>query len=611
MSAPDERGALPTRPSSLYDYALRLYRAEPDGRLPEGGYPSPDRPPRPRPPLDRRNARRTAVDAITPFLTDPDAVRAADEVQRRLDELGVRDHHIRWALADLPLEDEAAARSLGRRLTRAGTSGAAVCLGIGLLARLGEPEDIPYLRTLGLLRDFMGCAVEALAPLDRAAAALVWLAVRAKDRALRSLVDALAAGDDGAARAWLTTVPRSPRAVGPETARRVAEAVRLADVLQEDPVDIGVLAQAAWLLSRMTSQRDYRPEILSYDDAVTAYEAVVARAAFLPPVLDHSATLLSLSLDLHSGASHLLPWPPGRRMDLLNTLESVLHAPAWTAVADGEPANPAERRRIDWIRRTARQPFGHSSADAPRLRVEVAVRDPADPDVAETRLLIDGRPLLPEAFGLGPGNAPEELLDSGRLRATDEPREVRLAEAYCTEGCCGALYVTVQRDGGHVVWRDWRRTRTGRRGLPELPAYRFDAPAYDAEIARAENDHSWAWPARITARLLASGLRDRPDLLTRWDAQFGWVGTDHHDPDITVVSFTFWPGLAEGRRDVDGPWLQFFWSLPDDDTPPEARAAAALTRLEMTDPKTFAQVRGGSREHAEALGLPWPEAYRR
>ncbi|MEU6948321.1 hypothetical protein ABZ957_24305 [Streptomyces sp. NPDC046316] len=142
-------------------------------------------------------------------------------------------------------------------------------------------------------------------------------------------------------------------------------------------------------------------------------------------------------------------------------------------MADGEPANPAERRRIDWIRRTARQPFGHSTADAPRLRVEVAVRAPADPDVAETRLLIDGRPLLPEAFGL------------------------------------------------------------------------------------------------------------------------------------------FWPGLAEGQRDVDGPWLQFCWRLRDDDTPPEARAAAALTRLEKNDPKMFAQVRGGSREHAEALGLPWPEADRR
>ncbi|MFD9030727.1 hypothetical protein ACFVZW_06120 [Streptomyces sp. NPDC059567] len=212
MSAPDERGALTPRPS-LYDYALRLHRAEPDGRLPEGGYPSPDRPSRPRSPLDRLNARRTAVDALTPFLTDPDTVRAADEVQRRLDELGVRDHHIRWALADLPLEDQTTARALGRRLTRTGTSGVAVCLGIGLLARLGEPEDIPYLRTLGLLRDFMGHAVEALAPLDRAAAALVALAVGVTDQ-----------DTDGP---WLQFVWSLPEGDTPPEARATAALTRL------------------------------------------------------------------------------------------------------------------------------------------------------------------------------------------------------------------------------------------------------------------------------------------------------------------------------------------------------------------------------------------------
>ncbi|MEU9860781.1 hypothetical protein AB0D99_07895 [Streptomyces sp. NPDC047971] len=610
MSAPDEREALTARPS-LYAYALRLSRAEPDGRLPEHGYPSPERPLRPLSPNDRRNARRIAADTITPFLTDPDAVRAAGEVERRLDELGVRDHHVRWALTDLPLENEATARALGRRLTRTCTGGAAMSLGLGLLDRLGEPEDIPYLRTIGLLRDFTGYAVRALEPLDRPAAALVRLAVRVRDRDVRALVDALAAGDGDTARARLVTLPRHPRAVGPETARRIAEAVRLADVLREDRANAGVLAKAAWLLNRMASRRDQRPEILLYEDAVTVYEAVVARASDLPPTLDQHAILLALALDLHSGPSHVLSWPPGRREALLTDLESLLHSPAWAGAADGEPAEPVEpvdRRRADWIRRTARQPFGHPGAGGTGLRVEVAVRDPADPDVAETRILVGGRPVLPEAFDLGPGNAPEELLDSGRLRATSEPREVQLAEAYCTEGCCGALSVTVRREGDQVVWRDWRRTQAGRRGQPQLPAYRFDGAAYDTEISRAENDHSWAWPAKMTARLLTAGLRDRPELLTRWDCRPAWVSTDHRDPDTTVLSFTFLPGLAEGRKDRDGPWLQFHWELPADDAPPEARAAAALARLEATDPKTFARVSGGSREHARELGFPWPES---
>jgi hypothetical protein len=234
------------------------------------------------------------------------------------------------------------------------------------------------------------------------------------------------------------------------------------------------------------------------------------------------------------------------------------------------------------------------------------VRDPADPDTVEVRLLIDGRPLVPEAFGKGAANSPEYLLDSGRLRAAAEPREVQLAEAYCTEGCCGALYVTIRREGDQVVWSDWRRPPT-RQPQAELPEYRFDAADYDTEIERAENDRSWAWPARNTARSIAAGLRDQPDLLTRWDGQVGWIGTDFHDQDTTVVSFTYWPGLAAGQRDKDGPWLQFIWSLPDDGTPPENQAAAALRQLAEQDPKTYAQVRGGSRSHAEALGFPWPE----
>ncbi|WP_309238954.1 hypothetical protein [Streptomyces lunaelactis] len=607
MSAPEERGALTPRPS-LYEYALRLHRAEPDGRLPKGGYPLPDPPPQRRGGLGWAEAQVAVRDALVPLLSAPDTVRAADEVHLRLHELGALDRHIHAAVAGLPLDDEATARALGRRLARMGTSTSAVSVGVGLLARLGEPEDVPYLKILGLLHGFARPAVQALTALDCPTAALVWLGHHVEGRELRHLVDALAARDDQAARTWLLEVPVEPRAVSSSTARKIAEAVRLADVLREDPVDSRVLAQAGRLLSLMTSLRDYRAEILAYPQALTAYDALVARASQLPPTLDHYATLLSLALDLHSGPSFLLNWRPGQREALLNALETVLGTPAWSAVPVGEPTDPTERRRTHWIRRAARQPFS-ARATSTRLRVEVAVRDPADPDTVETRLLIDGRPLVPEAFGLGPANSPEYLLDSGRLRATAEAREVQLAEAYCTEGCCGALYVTICREGEQVVWRDWRRPATppSRQPPPELPEYRFNAADYDAEIARAESDHSWAWPARITARLIAAGLRDRPDLLTRWDAQHGWTGTAFNAPDVTSLSFTYWPGLTAGQRDEDGPWLQFLWRLPEDGTPPEDRAAAALRRLATEDPKTYADVRGGSREHAEALGFPWPE----
>ncbi|WP_405991761.1 hypothetical protein [Streptomyces sp. NBC_00986] len=551
-----------------------------------------------------REAEAGVREAVAPLLSDPDTVRATDEIHRRLHTLGIQDRHVQAAMAELPLEDTAAARALGRHLTRTGTSALTVNVGIALLARLGEPEDVSHLKVLGLLRVLTRPVVGALTALDCPTAALVWLANHAESRALRHLIDAIAARDDHEARTWLLNAPLDSGAVGPSTARRIAKAVQLADILSEEQIDNQVVAQAGRLLSRMTGLRDYQPEILNYPQATTTYSAFVARAAQLPPTLDHYAVLLSVALDLHSGPSVLLDWQPGQREALLRALEAILSNPSWTAVAESEPEEPAERRRVHWIRRTARQPFDHVTVS--RFRVEATVRDPADPDMVEARLLIDGRPLVPEAFGKGSANSPEYLLDSGRLRAATEPREVQLAEAYCTEGCCGALHVTIHREGDQVVWRDWRRP-PARQPRAELPEYRFDARDYDAEIERAENDRSWSWPARNTARLIAAGLRGQPDLLTRWDGQVGWIGTDFHDQDSAMVSFTYWPGLAAGQQDKDGPWLQFIWRLPDDGTPPEKQASTALRQLAERDPKAYAQVRGGSRSHAEALGFPWPE----
>lgn len=305
-------GGVPAPWPSLYAYALCLYQSKPDGRLPHGGCLLPDSPQR-RATLGWREAEAGVQETLAPLLSDPDTVRAADEIHRRLHALGIRDRHVQAAMADLPLEDTAAARTLGRHLTRTGTSTLTVNVGITLLARLGEPEDVPYLKVLGLLRDLARPVVGALTALDCPTAALVWLANHAENRALRHLIDAIAARDDHEARTWLINAPLDSGAVGPSTARRIAEAVQLADVLSEEQIDNQVVAQAGRLLSRMTGLRDYQPEILSYQQATTTYHAFVARASQLPPTLDHYAILLSVALDLHSGPSVLLDWQPGQR----------------------------------------------------------------------------------------------------------------------------------------------------------------------------------------------------------------------------------------------------------------------------------------------------------
>ncbi|WP_345116043.1 hypothetical protein [Streptomyces drozdowiczii] len=518
---------------------------------------------------------------LGPLLVAPDAVEAAEEVHRRLAALDppVRHRTLCLLVAGLPVENEERARALARVLVRTGYSYPAVCAGLALLRELGEPEDVPYLRTLGVLRVLARPAVHALDALDRQAAAV--LALRNRDEPeLKPLLAALDSGDRAAVRERVAALPAD---VAPEVARRVAEASRLAELLAgadelPPPQGAGLVARAGRLLFRMTTLRDYRPEILSYPDAPRAYGEFARGAGLLPPTPGHHAVLLSAVQELRTGPVMLHDWGPGRREAALAELTAVLSRPEWQAVLDLEGDGPGGRRRLAWMRRTRARVLRSSCAPSAPLRIEVHHRDPDDPAVVEARILVDGLPIVPDYFGKGPANGPEELLDTGLLRATDEPREVQLAEAYCTEDCCGALYVTVRRDGDQVVWSGWRCPVPpgGKRELPEL---RFDAAAYDAEIARAESDEGWSWPARRTARRIATGLRGRPDLLTRWNVRLGWTGTAFRDPDETAISLMY---DAE-----DGTARQIIWCVPEDGTPPEDRAAAALDRLTREDPRTY------------------------
>lgn len=104
-------------------------------------------------------------------------------------------------------------------------------------------------------------------------------------------------------------------------------------------------------------------------------------------------------------------------------------------------------------------------------------------------------------------------------------------------------------------------------------------------------------------------MRDRPDLLTRWDAEPYWIGTDFRNRDIVAVSLRCRARPAAGENGRDGkngenggdgevgeevPWQYVMWHIPADGTAPEDLAAAALRRLATSDPRTYGGG-GGSR----------------
>ncbi|MFC0112948.1 hypothetical protein [Kibdelosporangium aridum] len=222
------------------------------------------------------------------------------------------------------------------------------------------------------------------------------------------------------------------------------------------------------------------------------------------------------------------------------------------------------------------------------LDLRIVAPDPGS--LVEVRPFVDGQDIIAQADPDFPGDDPKTLL--GELVATDDAREVRLAEAVCTVGCCGALFVTIQRNGGEVVWNGWRNPDDPELELAEM---RFDAAAYDAEVRRVTADHSWEWPARTVARLLDAELREHEDWFARWDCEFSGIGVYRAD---SIDLFFMHPRSAQHQLQFR---IQFV--LTDREPADQARGFAGL--VSRSDPRSIGKVVGGTREAAAQLGYEW------
>ncbi|GAA3047854.1 hypothetical protein GCM10020229_69000 [Kitasatospora albolonga] len=223
----------------------------------------------------------------------------------------------------------------------------------------------------------------------------------------------------------------------------------------------------------------------------------------------------------------------------------------------------------------------------------------------DVRPVVNGRDLLAEFPTLDGASAPNYVTTgpryllgrSGALLGAAAPREVRLAISGCGyEGCCGALYVTVGREDGQIVWSGWRDP--GNR-LPALPEFRFDAVAYEAEVRRAAADRSWEWPGVVVAQLLEADLRGASEWLERWDCEVEAVCASRAEPDGIEVMLRHPAGLGEES-------FQLQIELPVGDRDPGERAAQLAAELTAGDPRTDAKFWAGSTELAERMGYPWP-----
>ncbi|MEV6829466.1 hypothetical protein [Amycolatopsis sp. NPDC051102] len=148
-----------------------------------------------------------------------------------------------------------------------------------------------------------------------------------------------------------------------------------------------------------------------------------------------------------------------------------------------------------------------------------------------------------------------------------------------------------------MIWKDWRSSMPG--DLPQET--RFDAAEYDREITRAEQDHDWEWPARTVARLVAEQFRADPAILGRWNCRPGWCTAWLKDFDTARLTF----GYPARKTSADEPSVQFGLLVDVRDRDPVATAAEVVESIRNIDPKTTAEIIGGSKNGAEKLGLAY------
>ncbi|MGW0434511.1 hypothetical protein ACWDV4_18480 [Micromonospora sp. NPDC003197] len=611
MSDVAERKALDL--PTILDHATTMHAAHPCGPLPNGGRPYPDAdyvaslPPTGASYGDRKRLLVDLVRSVYHAIPLP-----ADAGKRLTEALASTrvDCRIAASLVKAVAHFDPRWRQLvGRQLAYGGRLRGTVSVGLALLTEVAEHGDTGPVRTLGLLSRPLGTdAIRVLRGIPGAADDLMWLAERSDPWRHTQAVEALCTLAEPTTYNWLLEHGTTLDGPSATTARRIAETVNVADRLAVDDLNEDVVEQVGRVLLAMTQYAAGNAELRKYADAQTALARFVHAAPIMTPTLNRYALIVALLTDLYIGQAATLNWPQQEIDWARAALDHLLAQPDWADILETamRSADPKIYHRAQWAawNRTTKlrpQPTGNTVDGATsRISIRVAVADPEYAGAVETRVLVEDRPIVVESFTAGPAESPEYLLGlDHRLHADIEPHEVRLAEAECTEGCCGALYVTIQRHGDKVVWRDWRDPDT-----PDLtiPTFTFDAAQYDAEIARAESDHTWEWHERTVARLVREHLSEEPQLLGRWNCHPGWTEARPNDRGHIHMSYFFPQYPSAGKE----PWLQFVAVLDVPAGDPATVANDIVRKLCNSDPRRQDRLAGGSQEAAQQLGFHWP-----
>ncbi|MFC9269625.1 hypothetical protein ACFTXJ_17855 [Streptomyces zhihengii] len=342
---------LPGSPTSLFDHALQLHQLAPGEPLPRDGEPYPDdelhRHRRsPKAPEDRHSAGKDVALVLDTHFAKVAALPS--ELADAFHDVYVPIHQNRHIAAAAERAGRDRVRQTGRWLVRYGTDRCAVTVGLALLAAVGTAEDIPLIRTIGLLSNRFGpLAAHAFEQQTGGVEALLWLAERVTGWGRVYVVDALCRLNNPIARPWLLRRACDGDFLNAYFAGSVATVAKLHEALADLDTDSEMVDHVGRLLHQMCDCGGMGLTLADYPHSGAVLEAHARHVGLLSPTIERYFTIAVL-------AQHLTTEPPeaagctaAQQEALRATYLEVLDREEWAQAARAGLATDDNRMR--WL----------------------------------------------------------------------------------------------------------------------------------------------------------------------------------------------------------------------------------------------------------------------
>jgi hypothetical protein len=221
--------------------------------------------------------------------------------------------------------DRERVRETGRWLVRHTTDRCSATVGLALIASVGTVDDIPLIRTIGLLSNRFGAlAARGLERLPGGAEALLWLADRVTGWGRVYVVEALCRLQDPVARPWLLRRACDGDFLNGYFAGKVAQTAGLHEAIAEPSAEADIADHTGRLLLVMTYSQGMGTTLSHYPHAEEVLAAHLRHFQRLGPTANRYclAAWLANSLGENGDAGSVGPlqrWQPYRDsyLDLL------------------------------------------------------------------------------------------------------------------------------------------------------------------------------------------------------------------------------------------------------------------------------------------------------